>query len=75
MIAAIVSRWTPAQGRGDDDGRMAAAGAIDKASILDGSMKSIHAWRMDRTNLPLNALRAFEASARHLNFTRAALEL
>ena len=30
---------------------------------------------MDRTNLPLNALRAFEASARHLNFTRAALEL
>ena len=26
-------------------------------------------------NLPLNALRAFEASARHLNFTRAALEL
>ncbi|RVT91137.1 LysR family transcriptional regulator [Sphingomonas crocodyli] len=30
---------------------------------------------MDRPNLPLNALRAFEASARHLNFTRAALEL
>jgi LysR family transcriptional regulator of beta-lactamase len=28
-----------------------------------------------RTHLPLNALRAFEASARHLNFTRAALEL
>lgn len=28
-----------------------------------------------RTSLPLNALRAFEASARHLNFTRAALEL
>lgn len=26
-------------------------------------------------NLPLNALRAFEASARHLSFTRAALEL
>ena len=26
-------------------------------------------------NLPLNALRAFEASARHLNFTRAGLEL
>src|ERR1700712_3383844 len=25
--------------------------------------------------LPLNALRAFEASARHLSFTRAALEL
>lgn len=28
-----------------------------------------------RTHLPLNALRAFEASARHLNFTKAALEL
>ena len=25
--------------------------------------------------LPLNALRAFEAAARHLSFTRAALEL
>ena len=30
---------------------------------------------MDRGQLPLNALRAFEASARHLNFTRAGLEL
>jgi LysR family transcriptional regulator of beta-lactamase len=30
---------------------------------------------MDRSQLPLNALRAFEASARHLNFTRAAQEL
>jgi LysR family transcriptional regulator of beta-lactamase len=30
---------------------------------------------MDRTRLPLNALRAFEASARHLSFTRAAIEL
>lgn len=28
-----------------------------------------------RSHLPLNALRAFEASARHLSFTRAALEL
>lgn len=28
-----------------------------------------------RSQLPLNALRAFEVSARHLNFTRAALEL
>src|SRR3954465_7219914 len=28
-----------------------------------------------RPNLPLNALRAFEASARHLSFTRAGLEL
>jgi LysR family transcriptional regulator of beta-lactamase len=30
---------------------------------------------MDRAQLPLNALRAFEAAARHLSFTRAALEL
>jgi LysR family transcriptional regulator of beta-lactamase len=30
---------------------------------------------MERAQLPLNALRAFEASARHLNFTRAADEL
>src|SRR3984957_7945441 len=30
---------------------------------------------VDRPLLPLNALRAFEASARHLSFTRAAEEL
>lgn len=30
---------------------------------------------MSRIHLPLNALRAFEASARHLSFTRAGLEL
>ena len=30
---------------------------------------------MERSQLPLNALRAFEATARHLNVTRAALEL
>jgi len=30
---------------------------------------------MDRSRLPLNALRAFEAAARHLNFTRAGIEL
>lgn len=30
---------------------------------------------MVRPHLPLNALRAFEASARHLSFTRAAVEL
>ena len=28
-----------------------------------------------RPHLPLNALRAFESSARHLSFTRAAQEL
>ncbi|MES2057360.1 MAG: LysR family transcriptional regulator [Pseudomonadota bacterium] len=30
---------------------------------------------MDRSRLPLNALRSFEAAARHLSFTRAAIEL
>lgn len=30
---------------------------------------------MDRSQIPLNALRAFEASARHLSFTKAGLEL
>jgi len=30
---------------------------------------------MDRSRMPLNALRAFEASARHLSFTKAGLEL
>ncbi|RMH92898.1 LysR family transcriptional regulator [Lysobacter pythonis] len=30
---------------------------------------------MDRPLLPLNALRAFESSARHLSFTKAAIEL
>ena len=38
-------------------------------------MNSVHAFGMDRAQLPLNALRAFEAAARHLNFTRAADEL
>src|SRR4051812_8234000 len=38
-------------------------------------MRLIHASPMDRAHLPLNALRAFEAAARHLNFTRAAIEL
>lgn len=30
---------------------------------------------MDRAQIPFNALRAFEAASRHLNFTRAAIEL
>ena len=30
---------------------------------------------MPRNHLPLNALKAFEASARHLSFTKAGLEL
>lgn len=38
-------------------------------------MRIFDGWVMDRAQLPLNALRAFEAAARHLNFTRAAIEL
>jgi LysR family transcriptional regulator of beta-lactamase len=38
-------------------------------------MKFAHDLGMERAQLPLNALRAFEAAARHLNFTRAAVEL
>src|SRR3546814_16444598 len=38
-------------------------------------MRFMHVVSMDRAQLPLNALRAFEAAARHLNFTRAGLEL
>ena len=38
-------------------------------------MRIIDGKAMDRAQLPLNALRAFEAAARHLNFTRAAIEL
>ncbi|EPE6978148.1 LysR family transcriptional regulator AmpR, partial [Citrobacter freundii] len=30
---------------------------------------------MTRSYIPLNSLRAFEAAARHLSFTRAAIEL
>jgi LysR family transcriptional regulator, regulator of gene expression of beta-lactamase len=30
---------------------------------------------MAKSHLPLNALRAFEAAARHLSFTKAGLEL
>src|SRR3546814_3944848 len=47
----------------------------DKASFLDKAMRIIDDLAMDRAQLPLNALRAFEAAARHLNFTRAGLEL
>jgi LysR family transcriptional regulator of beta-lactamase len=46
-----------------------------KPSLLDGAMSLGHVSAMDRAQLPLNALRAFEAAARHLNFTRAAIEL
>lgn len=43
--------------------------ALQTAIPMDRPQKM---WGM---NLPLNALRAFEASARHLSFTRAAIEL
>ena len=54
---------------------MTRGGNRGKASLLDTAMIGIHAGAMDRARLPLNALRAFEAAARHLNFTRAAIEL
>ena len=38
------------------------------------SFNGLH-FLMDRPHLPLNALRAFEAAARHLSFTQAAIEL
>src|SRR3546814_17386332 len=44
----------------------------DKASFLDKAMSIIDDLAMDRAQLPLNALRAFEAAARHLHFSRAA---
>lgn len=42
---------------------------------MQPTIKFHHDCAMIRPQLPLNALRAFEAAARHLNFTRAALEL
>src|SRR3546814_4469302 len=54
---------------------MPSAAPHDKASFLDKAMRIIDDLAMDRAQLPLNALRAFEAAARHLNFTRAGLEL
>jgi LysR family transcriptional regulator of beta-lactamase len=38
-------------------------------------MKKIRVTRASASHLPLNALRSFEASARHLSFTKAGLEL
>ena len=54
---------------------MPSAGAAHKASFLDKAMRFSQNVAMDRAQLPLNALRAFEAAARHLNFTRAGIEL
>lgn len=45
-----------------------------KPCYFDADINLIWAY-MVRPYLPLNALRAFEASARHLSFTRAAIEL
>jgi len=44
-------------------------------SFLDRAINWVHGRGMDRARLPLNALRAFEAAARHLSITRAAQEL
>ena len=43
--------------------------------VVGSSINCPHGYAMLRPQLPLNALRAFEAAARHQNFTRAALEL
>lgn len=51
------------------------AGRINRAAACDDPSILLIAARMSRPHLPLNALRAFEAAARHQNLTRAALEL
>ena len=43
--------------------------------ITGSSYKLSLGGRVTRPHLPLNGLRAFEASARHLSFTKAAIEL
>jgi LysR family transcriptional regulator of beta-lactamase len=48
---------------------------MGKGSILDRAINFSNDGRMDRAQLPLNQLRAFEAAARHLSFTRAGSEL
>src|SRR3546814_12625295 len=47
----------------------------DKASFLDKAMRIIDDLAMDRAQLPLNALRAFEAAARHPTFPPPGPEL
>ena len=55
---------------------VAGAGGFDEGWFLIYSMREIHGQRvMSRRLPPLNGLRAFEAAARHLSFTRAADEL
>lgn len=53
----------------------AADGASTPARACDHPSIPLITARMSRPPLPLNALRAFEAAARHQNLTRAALEL
>jgi LysR family transcriptional regulator, regulator of gene expression of beta-lactamase len=48
---------------------------IHNRSYLERAISFSGVKPLDRPHLPLNALRAFEASARHLSFTRAGLEL
>lgn len=38
-------------------------------------MRNSNGYAVDRPNIPLNALRAFEAAARHLTLSKAAIEL
>ncbi len=47
---------------------------IEKLSLIE-NVESIVLVSMAKSHLPLNALRAFEAAARHLSFTKAGLEL
>jgi len=49
--------------------------ALPLAGKCEDASSLLTAHPMLRPQLPLNALRAFEAAARHQNFTRAALEL
>lgn len=49
--------------------------STSKPSFLDASFRKCNGTHMDRPNIPLNALRAFEVAARHLTLSKAAVEL
>lgn len=48
---------------------------LDKQEIIDLTVKNPMVSAMTRSLPPLNALKAFESSGRHLSFTKAAAEL
>src|SRR5690349_20574395 len=50
-------------------------GHNNRKTIVDRSPAIRRLRLMAKSHLPLNALRAFEAAARHLSFTKAGLEL